>query len=145
MLKWSNMQLKETSRARRPVHTRSSIPWSRCWLCCGDSRIAPPVGSLVTNEREGLLCAVYSALIFVAGFAKFYAPTFSGPPLTLSLIDRVGYSPKFSLPMLYFVDSPKFYAANVLRYTVASYIVLFLYITIYVYIPSNGLYTHHTP
>ena len=29
-----------------------------------------------------------------------------------------GYSPKFSSPIWYFADSPKFYAANISRYTV---------------------------
>ena len=90
------------------------------------------VGTAGLLHRLGLLSqtdtkvffALYSALIF-ADTPSFTSPTFSGLPLTLSLIDRVGYSPKFSLPMLYFVDSPKFYAANVLRYTVSRLLYLF--------------------
>jgi len=35
-------------------------------------------------------------------------------------ISQVGYLPKFSSPMLYFADLPKFYVSNVLHYTVVS-------------------------
>jgi len=35
------------------------------------------------------------------------------------LVSQVGYSPKFSSPMLYFADSPKVYTTKVLHYTVS--------------------------
>ena len=45
------------------------------------------------------------------------APLASGG-LNFCFIFQVGDSPKFFSPMQYFADSPKFYAANVSRYTV---------------------------
>ena len=101
-------QLKETPHAWRP--------YSRCCYAVGIAGLLHRLGLLSQTDAK-VFFALYSALIF-ADSPSFTPPTFSGPPLTLSLIDSVGYSPKFSLPMLYFVDSPKFYAANVLRYTV---------------------------
>ena len=62
-------------------------------VCCGDSQIAPPVGSLVTNEREGLLCAADVLDTYFYRFAKFYAPNVFRPAtdthLDRSRIDRV--------------------------------------------------------
>jgi len=54
-------------------------------------------------------------------FAKFMPPAtcIRWPIFLLDLaILQVGYSPKISSPMQFLADSPKFYAANVSRYTV---------------------------
>ena len=47
-------------------------------------------------------------------------PPLASGDLNFCLIFQVGDSPKFFSPMQYFADSPKFYAANVSRYTVVS-------------------------
>ena len=47
-------------------------------------------------------------------------PPFASGGLNFCSIFQVGDSPKFFSPMQYFADSPKFYAANVSRYTVSS-------------------------
>ena len=61
--------------------------------------------------------------IFAPRFALIRQSFTVGPPLAsgglnFCLIFQVGNSPKFFLPMQYFADSPKFYAANVSHYTV---------------------------
>ena len=63
--------------------------------------------------------------IFAPRFALIRQSFTVGPPLAsgglnFCLIFQVGDSPKFFSPMQYFADSPKFYAANVSRYTVPT-------------------------
>ena len=63
--------------------------------------------------------------IFAPRFALIRQSFTVGPPLAsdrlnFCLIFQVGDSPKFFSPMQYYADSPKFYAANVSRYTVVN-------------------------
>ena len=90
-------QSKESSRGQRPP----------CGCC-----------SLHYKGNLGLVFSIFAPqFVLICQSFTVGLPLASGG-LNFCLIFQVGDSPKFFLPMQYFADSPKFYAANVLHYTV---------------------------